>query len=99
MNIKSKIILLLNLLYCYIPVFLFLLGWVKLWIAIPTSVVLCYFLYMFIAKEESNNELHISRTALMGGGWYSSQFVCRQEWEIGGRRYSITRNITLFCKI
>lgn len=68
MNIKSKIILLLNLLYCYIPVLLFLFGWVKLWIAIPTSVVLCYFLYMFIAKEESNNELHISRIVLMGGG-------------------------------
>lgn len=68
MNIKSKIILLLNLLYCYIPVFLFLLGWVKLWIAIPTSVVLCYFLYIFIAKEESNKELHISRIILTGGG-------------------------------
>ena len=67
MNIKSKIILLLNLLYCYIPVFLFLLGWVKLWVAIPTSVVLCYFLYMFIAKEESNNELYINRIVLMGG--------------------------------
>lgn len=68
MNIKSKIILLLNLLYCYIPVFLFLLGWVNLWIAVPTTMVIIYLLYKYLIGIEDKNEVFLSRVVLIGVG-------------------------------
>lgn len=67
MNFKTKNLNLLNLLYCNIPLILFLLGWVKIWIAIPTCLGLVYFLYRFFIKSENNDCIALNRIVLICG--------------------------------
>ncbi len=67
MNIKSKILILLNLLYCYIPVCLFLLGWVKWWIAMPTTIILCYFFYQQTTSVTKDESVYMNRIMFVGG--------------------------------
>lgn len=67
MNLKSKNLILLNLLYCYIPLMLFLLGWVKIWIAIPACLGLFYFLYKFFVNTENNDIMTLNRIVITSG--------------------------------
>ena len=74
MNINNKTLTIVNLLYCYIPTFLFLLGWVKLWYSIPISIVLLYILVKYIMQIPADNKsIHILRMALLGGVFCYSQ--------------------------
>ena len=69
MNINNKTLTIVNLLYCYIPTFLFLLGWVKLWYSIPISIVLLYILVRYILQIPTDaKSIRVLRTALLGGG-------------------------------
>ena len=74
MNINNRTLTIVNLLYCYIPTFLFLLGWVKLWYSIPISIVLLYILVKYIMQIPADNKsIHILRMALLGGVFCYSQ--------------------------
>lgn len=68
MSLKTKHLILINLLYCYIPLFIFLLGWVKLWIAILVTICLGYFLYKFYAGIKESSSVSIPLPVLIGVG-------------------------------
>ena len=53
-KLNKKSLLLAILLYSYIPLFIFLLGWVKLCIALPSCLVLLYFLYRFYQEKQKD---------------------------------------------
>ena len=56
---NKKIILLLTIAYIYVPVFIFLLGYIKWYFAIPTIVIIFYFLFkMYYAYQKENKNLY-----------------------------------------
>lgn len=65
MTINFKHITLANLIFCYIPVFLFLGGWCRYSISIPFCLLILLALYQYYrtlsSKIETKNELHIER--------------------------------------
>jgi len=55
MRISIRSILPAILVYNYIPLFLFFLGWVKLYISIPISILLLIFVHRFIKSSEKQS--------------------------------------------
>ena len=56
---NKKIILLLTIAYIYVPVFIFLLGYIKWYFAIPTIVIIFYFLLkMYDTYQKENKNLY-----------------------------------------
>lgn len=68
-RIRKKPLILLSLIYIYIPVFLFLMGFVKAYIGLPVMMILCYVAYRFIRYNNSwnNEEIKINKVFFFCG--------------------------------
>lgn len=68
MKTNSKLLLIITMLYIYIPVFAFLFGWTKLWMALITVVILCLAMHGMIeeySREYISDDICISIPVLL----------------------------------
>lgn len=93
MNIKkinyTQSISLISLLYIYVPVYLFLLGWLKPVFSIPICVILFYPLIHFYRSMSLYNKSFLKINNILdavfqllsiGGGGITNMLFCRFKW-------------------
>ena len=67
MTISKRQLMIINIGYCYIPIFLFLCGWCRLLLSIPFCILLLLMFYQYycvISKQEGWTNLTIGNKVL-----------------------------------
>lgn len=65
MKIEVRALYIMNLLYCYVPCLVFLFGWCRFLVSIPSSIILVVLAVLFIKRTTAFDSIRVSKPVLI----------------------------------